>query len=116
REAFPYDLNVPPLPDRAEAVDAFLFDEQRGFCQQFATAMAVLGRAAGLPTRVVTGYLPGGYDGIAGAFEVRASDAHSWVEVRFSQAGWVPFDPTPDVGGAAREDQPIAWVPGGYGA
>ncbi len=97
RDSYPYDLNVPALGADAEAVDSFLFDHKRGFCQQFATAMAVMARAVGIPARVVTGYLPGEYSAPGGGYIVRAKDAHSWVEIYFQRHGWVPFDPTPSV-------------------
>lgn len=115
RTNYRYDLNVPSLREGADAVEVFLFDHRRGFCQQFATAMAVMGRVSGLPTRVVTGYLPGQYDPVAGAFVVRAADAHSWVEVHFEGHGWVPFDPTPEVGGNARDHAAMAWLAGNWG-
>ncbi|MEV4819318.1 transglutaminaseTgpA domain-containing protein [Micromonospora tulbaghiae] len=62
---------------------------QRGTSEQFAAAFAVLGRLAGLPTRVVVGFEPKG-DG-----PVRAADAYAWPEVLFDGVGWVPFDPMP---------------------
>lgn len=106
---YPYDLNVPPSRPGADAVDRFLFEDKRGFCQQFATAMAVMARAAGLPSRVATGYLPGEYSPMAGGYIVRARDAHSWVEIYFQKHGWVPFDPTPAVGGAPRAGAVNTW-------
>src|ERR1700751_5158849 len=60
--------------------------------------MAILLRTLGIPSREVNGFLPGEYNDIAGDYIVRASDAHSWVEVYFPQAGWVTFDPTPAAG------------------
>jgi transglutaminase-like putative cysteine protease len=92
---YPYDLRVPPFPREGDAVDFFLFDAQAGYCSQFATALAVMGRLVGLPTRVAVGYLPGAYDSLLGVHAVRLQDAHAWVEVRFREHGWVPFDPTP---------------------
>lgn len=99
---FTYDLNIPPLPLNRDATEVFLFDDKRGFCQQFATTLAVLARSIGIPARIVTGYLPGQYQPLLGAFEVVASDAHSWVEIHFEAHGWVPFDSTPSVGGDPR--------------
>ena len=92
---YPYDLTVSPYPKDSDAVDTFLFEQQKGYCAQFATAMAVMGRLVGLPTRVAVGYLPGRYNSMTGVHEVRLQDAHAWVEVRFEKYGWVPFDPTP---------------------
>ncbi len=57
--------------------------------------MVVLLRSTGVPARYVTGFLPGEYNDIGEDFIVRASDAHSWVEVYFPGYGWIPFDPTP---------------------
>ena len=90
-----YDLAVEPLTPGRDAVDVFLFEQQAGYCSQFATAMAVMARHVGLPARVAMGYLPGVYDPLTGATAVRAGDAHAWVEIRFRIAGWVAFDPTP---------------------
>ncbi len=105
RDNYPYDLDLPPLRSGTEAVDSFLFEDKRGFCQQFATAMAVMARTVGLPARVVTGYLPGEYSPISGGYIVKAKDAHSWVEVYFQRHGWVPFDPTPAV---SRDPRAVA--------
>jgi transglutaminase-like putative cysteine protease len=92
-----YDLDA-PLPEEGEdAVHDFLFDSQRGFCEQIASALAIMLRTQGVPTRVATGYAAGVRDRIAGVFEVRASDAHAWVEVWFPETGWQAFDPTASV-------------------
>lgn len=92
---YKYDLNVPFYPGGADTTDYFLFHAKRGYCEHFATAMAVMGRAVGIPTRFVTGFAPGRYNPLTGFFEIRGSDAHAWVEVYFPLVGWVPFDPTP---------------------
>ena len=77
----------------------FLFNVKTGHCEYFATAMAVLLRTHGIAARVVNGFLPGEYNDTAGAYTVRQSDAHSWVEVYFPQTqSWVTFDPTPSAG------------------
>lgn len=77
----------------------FLFNVKTGHCEYFATAMAVLLRTHGVAARVVNGFLPGEYNDTAGAYTVRQSDAHSWVEVYFPQTqAWVTFDPTPSAG------------------
>jgi hypothetical protein len=77
----------------------FLFNVKTGHCEYFATAMAVLLRTHGIAARVVNGFLPGEYNDTAGAYTVRQSDAHSWVEVYFPQTqAWVTFDPTPSAG------------------
>jgi transglutaminase-like putative cysteine protease len=79
---------------------AFLFDGMAGHCEYFATAMVVLARSAGIPSRLVTGYLRGQESRFSAHYLVRQSDAHAWVEVYFPTAGWVTFDPTPPAGRA----------------
>jgi transglutaminase-like putative cysteine protease len=77
----------------------FLFNVRTGHCEYFATAMTVLLRTHGIASRVVNGFLPGEYNETAGAYTVRQSDAHSWVEVYFPETrAWVTFDPTPSAG------------------
>lgn len=87
-----YDLNA-PVPE-GDAVDDFLFNSQRGFCEQIASSLVVMLRSQGVPARLSTGYIPGTRDRISGVFEVKASDAHAWVEVWFPETGWEAFDPT----------------------
>ncbi len=87
----------------------FLFNVRAGHCEYFATAMAVMLRTRGVATRVVNGFLPGEYNQAAGAFTVRQSDAHSWVEVYFPQTNsWVTFDPTPPAGRAPHVSTGLA--------
>jgi transglutaminase-like putative cysteine protease len=77
----------------------FLFNVQTGHCEYFSTAMAVMLRTHGIAARVVNGFLPGEYNETSGAYTVRQSDAHSWVEVYFpTSRSWVTFDPTPSAG------------------
>ena len=77
----------------------FLFNVKAGHCEYYSTAMAVLLRSRGIVARVVNGFLPGEYNEAAGAYTVRQSDAHSWVEVYFPETrAWVTFDPTPSAG------------------
>jgi protein-glutamine gamma-glutamyltransferase len=80
---------------RRYPLEAFLFTDHIGDCQQFSGAMALMLRMDGIPARIAAGFLPGAYDTAAGQWVVRAVDAHEWVEVYFSGIGWVPFDPTP---------------------
>ena len=92
-----YDLDAQVPPEGADAVDHFLFESQRGFCEQIATATAIMLRTLGVPARIATGYVPSERDVVAGVWISRASDAHAWVEVRFPNFGWVAFDPTASV-------------------
>ncbi|HWV17284.1 MAG TPA: DUF3488 and transglutaminase-like domain-containing protein [Rhodocyclaceae bacterium] len=89
-----YTLN-PPLM-REDAVDTFLFDEKRGFCEHFASAFAFALRAAGVPARIVGGYQGGEINPVDGYFTVRQYDAHVWVEAWIQGRGWVRADPTAD--------------------
>jgi transglutaminase-like putative cysteine protease len=91
-EAFFYTLTPPRLA--ADPVDEFLFDTKRGFCGHYASAFAMLMRAAGIPARVVTGYQGGTYNRFADYWIVRQSDAHAWDEVWIEGRGWVRVDPT----------------------
>jgi transglutaminase-like putative cysteine protease len=89
---FVYSL-TPPLLNR-DSVDDFLFNTRSGFCGHYASAFATLMRAAGVPARVVTGYLGGEWNPIGGYFVVRQSDAHAWTEVWLAGRGWARIDPT----------------------
>jgi transglutaminase-like putative cysteine protease len=82
-------------PGAQEPVDFFLFDRKQGHCEYFASAFAVLARAAGIATRNVNGFYGGEWNEYDGYVAVRAGDAHSWAEVYFPGHGWVTFDPTP---------------------
>ncbi len=89
-----YNLNIPPEPAGVDAVDYFLFGSRQGFCEHIASAMAILLRSAGVPTRFVTGFNTGQLNPLTGYWQVRESDAHSWVEVYYPNVGWVEYDPT----------------------
>ncbi|HEX4480646.1 MAG TPA: DUF3488 and transglutaminase-like domain-containing protein, partial [Rudaea sp.] len=92
-EKFFYTLNAPTLTPR-DSVDDFLFETQRGFCEHYASAFTFLMRAAGIPSRVVTGYQGGYYNDVGDYWVVRQSDAHAWSEVWLDGRGWVRVDPT----------------------
>lgn len=94
RTNFAYTLNLTGKPG-ADPLAHFLFETKAGHCEYFATAMAVMLRTLGIPSREVNGFLPGEYNDVGGDYIVRASDAHSWVEAYFPGSGWVTFDPTP---------------------
>jgi transglutaminase-like putative cysteine protease len=90
--SFTYTLDVEPVSD-ADALLSFLTRSRRGFCQQFATAMAVLVRELGYPARVAVGFRSGEPEG--DTYLVTSKDAHAWVEVFFPGSGWLAFEPTP---------------------
>lgn len=83
----------PPLLGR-NPIDDFLFDTKRGYCEHFASAFGFLMRAAGIPARIVGGYLGGKENPYGNYILVRQSDAHVWVEVWLNGKGWVRVDPT----------------------
>ncbi|MEI8254085.1 MAG: transglutaminaseTgpA domain-containing protein [Deltaproteobacteria bacterium] len=87
----------------AQPLDDFLFRTRAGHCEYFSTAMAVMLRTVGVPTRNVTGFLGGSYNRYGRFYAVRQGDAHSWVEVYDDRRGWLTFDPTPP----AREVGPL---------
>lgn len=89
---FVYTLKPPTLGEKAN--DEFLFETQRGFCAHYAGALALMARYAGIPARVVVGYLGGEWNEQAGYLTVRQYDAHAWTEVWMSGRGWVNVDPT----------------------
>ncbi|WP_052667711.1 transglutaminaseTgpA domain-containing protein [Nitriliruptor alkaliphilus] len=99
---FTYDLDVDPLRG-ADALETFVLEDRIGYCEYFATAMAVMLRATDVPARVAVGFLPGtvteAADPEAGdpltEYTVTTADAHAWVEVLFPDYGWVTFEPTP---------------------
>jgi hypothetical protein len=79
-------------------VDYFLFTSKQGYCDLFATALAVMARAVDIPTRFVTGYVDGDYDPQSQRYVLRQSDAHAWVEAYDPNIGWVTVEATPEVG------------------
>ena len=103
---FAYDLDVNGQGHGDDVLAAWLFDDspenlayRRGYCEQFATTMAVMTRTLGIPTRVVLGFTPGDRIGVDEVV-VRDDNAHSWVELWIPNQGWVSFDPTPRSDGA----------------
>jgi transglutaminase-like putative cysteine protease len=93
--AFEYSLEVTP-EDSSDYLTQFLTETQRGYCQQFATAFAVLARLLGYPARVSVGFLPGATSNRRpDRYVVTGTDAHAWPEVYFEDFGWVAFEPTP---------------------
>jgi hypothetical protein len=89
-----YTLELPSQRQK-DPVAYFLFERKAGHCEYFASAMAVLLREEGIPSRIVNGFRGGEWNELTGNFIIRAKDAHSWVEVYFPGVGWYAFDPTP---------------------
>ncbi|MDR6176667.1 transglutaminase-like putative cysteine protease [Nocardioides zeae] len=92
RDEFRYDLQVSSSSD--DSLTEFLFDTRAGYCQHFASAMAVMARELGIPARVAVGFLTP--ELIApGRWELSAHDLHAWPELYFPGIGWVRYEPTP---------------------
>lgn len=91
-QEFRYTMEPPPLG--RHVADDFLFGTRAGFCEHYSNAFVILMRAAGVPSRVVTGYQGGEINPADGFMAVRQSDAHAWAEVWLEGRGWVRVDPT----------------------
>jgi protein-glutamine gamma-glutamyltransferase len=92
-QPFYYTLTPPLYPGR-NSVDEFFFGDRRGYCEHYAGAMTVILRAAGIPARVVTGYLGGEVNPVNGYLALRQRDAHAWAEYWDKDTGWTRVDPT----------------------
>jgi transglutaminase-like putative cysteine protease len=101
---FTYSIEAPVEDgydgDGFDVIAEFL-EKKSGYCVHYASAMAIMARALGIPARVSLGYLPGDRLGGAGErrnYTVGTDDLHSWSELYFAGIGWVPFEPTPGRG------------------
>ena len=92
RRDFKYTISAPPVG--RDATDDFLFETRLGFCQHFSSAYAVFMRAAGVPARVVTGYVGGHYNKLGDYWLLKNKDGHAWVEIWLDGRGWTRVDPT----------------------
>ena len=99
---FPYDLSVESAPPGRDSVDFLLFDLKRGYFDYQSTAMAVMLRTLGIPSRIAVGYTLDANEAVETTYTVQKDDAYSWVEVFFPRYGWIIFNPTQDkpAGGA----------------
>jgi hypothetical protein len=91
---YKYDL-ASPSGGAPNPLDHFLFESKRGHCEFYSTAMAIMLRTLGIPSRNVAGFVGGTYNRFGEFYAVRQGDAHSWVEAYFKDRGWERFDPTP---------------------
>ncbi|NNN22341.1 MAG: DUF3488 domain-containing protein [Acidimicrobiales bacterium] len=92
-----YSTNIPPLPPNADSVNQFLFVTKTGFCEQISSALVVMLRTLGIPAREAVGYVPGSFNALTDLYEIKASDAHAWVQVWYGPLGWQNSDPTASV-------------------
>jgi transglutaminase-like putative cysteine protease len=113
RREFSYTLDLVAAPSGRDPVEWFITTEKRGNCEYFASALALMGRSVGIPTRVITGYVAAEFSEATSSYVVRQSNAHAWVEARTSPVplgllaysehdertpswhGWQTYDPTP---------------------
>lgn len=115
RANYAYTTDLPEV-DPDTPVDSFLFETQRGHCEYYATAMVLMLRQAGIPARLVNGFLGGRWNDVGGYLAVRQGDAHSWVEVLVPPHGWVQMDPTPAGIPDAGTNAAMTWLRDTYDA
>lgn len=94
-----------PIPEGQDFLDFFLFESKKGYCTYFASAMAILARCEGIPTRYVEGFMTAKTCSQNGLLELTGRDAHAWTEAYIDQVGWIPFEPTPGY----QEQRNKAW-------
>lgn len=92
---FVYSRDVKPPPRNSDGVDYFLFESKTGYSDYFASSMAILMRAANVPTRIAAGYGPGEKSENSNNRLIKDSDSHTWVQIYFPEYGWMDFEPTP---------------------
>lgn len=97
RETITYNDQIPAPPEGMDPVHHTLFVSQEGYCNYYASAMVVMLRSQGVPARLVSGYAQGTFDEESNIYRVRASNAHTWVEVYFPSFGWIQFEPTASI-------------------
>jgi len=93
---YSYSNRAPRVPEGMDYVDYFLFESKSGYCTSFATALAVLGRCVGIPTRYMEGYIARFEEKDEdNMYKVKNSYAHAWTEAYIEGVGWIPFEATP---------------------
>lgn len=100
RSTYEYRRTFEPIPAGADPIDHFLFVRRTGHCELFAGALALMLRSLGVPARLVGGFQGGRWEELGAYYLVRSSDAHAWVEVHYTEAGWTRVDPTPVASGS----------------
>jgi len=97
RNNIKYNDQIEAPPEGVDPVHYVLFDSQEGYCNYYASAMSIMLRSQGVPSRVVSGYAQGDFDENSLSYRVRANNAHTWVEVYFPSYGWIQFEPTASI-------------------
>jgi transglutaminase-like putative cysteine protease len=108
REHITYNDQIEAPPPDVEPIHYTLFESQEAYCTYYASAMAMMLRAEGIPTRIVNGYAQGDFDEETVSYRVRASNAHTWVEVFFPEYGWIQFEPTASIPVVVRRPSAVA--------
>lgn len=106
---FEYTLRRGLVRRGVDPIVNFLFENKRGHCEFFATAMTLMCQSVGIQARLVSGYHGGEFNEAGGFFRVRQKDAHAWVEVYLDDRGWLTFDPTPAAGNERRRRDDSLW-------
>ncbi|MCB9640945.1 MAG: DUF3488 domain-containing protein [Myxococcales bacterium] len=112
QKEYKYSLSF-TRPPYIEPIVDFLKKNKQGHCEYFASALALLSRALGIPSRVIGGYLVYEYNNFGGYYIVREKNAHAWVEVWLPNEGWQTFDATPSSGVQSHMRKQSTWVGGG---
>jgi hypothetical protein len=94
RKNIKYNDQIPAPPQGQDGVDYVLFVTQQGYCDYYASAMAVMARSLGIPSRIATGYAQGQFDPNLNVYEIYQDNAHTWPEIYFPKYGWIQFEPT----------------------
>lgn len=102
REHITYNDQIDAPPDGVDPVDYVLFDDPEGYCNYYSSAMVVMLRHLGIPSRPASGFAAGEFIEDAGLYRVRMADAHTWVEAYFPNYGWIQFEPTASIAVPAR--------------
>jgi transglutaminase-like putative cysteine protease len=94
RKNIKYNDQISAPAQGQDGVDYVLFVTQQCYCDYYASAMAVMARSLGIPSRIATGFGQGTFDSKRGVYQVYQHDAHTWAEIYFPQYGWIQFEPT----------------------
>jgi transglutaminase-like putative cysteine protease len=91
---YTYNELIEAPPEGVDRVDYFLFEMKEGYCNYYASSMAAMARAVGIPARVAAGYAQGDWERDLQAYRVREHHSHAWVEIYLPRFGWIEFEPT----------------------
>jgi transglutaminase-like putative cysteine protease len=91
---YTYNDAIPAPAADQDPIEYFLYEIREGYCDYYASAMALMLRSIGIPARTVSGYAEGRYDEESRLYYITERDAHTWVEAYFPGYGWIEFEPT----------------------